>query len=136
MSNCIAIDKSLVEFTPDELDIPGLVSTIKVGELLYLELQKNPNAVIGDQIARLLSDNHVTIQNLCRALYDSSRYFASVRGERLPFDFYPGTYKDPITIDTFVFVLNHVVRPFVRRPKKHTFRIADLHEICVDRCEH
>ena len=124
MSNSICIQKSIVHFSEEEMDIPGFLATIKEGREAHEKLELGIEVDLPPSV-RKLREQQVDEGSLVRACADMVEFFVREKEGCLQIDFYPENYRGDVTYISFAFLVNRIVRPFVKREKMHAFELAD-----------
>ena len=130
MSNSIVIRNSLVVFSGEEIDIHGFLAAIREAAETYEKREVGCELPLSSAITALLEEN-VDVGSLLDACADMFAHFAKAQEQALNIDFYPESYRGDVSLRSFHFLVNRLVRPFVKQHKTHVFDVADWYTLVV-----
>jgi len=131
MSNSVVIRNSLVVFSGEDMDIHGFLAAIRDGAETYEKRKGGCEPALSSAITALLV-KHVDENSLLEACADMVAHFARAQGHTLHIDFYPENYRGDVSLRSLHFLVNRLVRPFVKQHKTHTFEVADWATLVED----
>jgi len=131
MSNSIVIRNSLVVFSGEDMDIQGFLAAIRDGAETHEKRKGGCEPARSSAITALLVE-HVDENSLLEACADMVAHFARAQGNTLHVDFYPENYRGDVSLRSLHFLVNRLVRPFVKQHKTHTFEVADWATLVED----